>query len=325
MVDKSKDTIIIYETPSKGVELRIKNETLWLNQKSIADIFETSTDNIGLHLKNIYKEGELDEKATTEDSSVVQIEGKRHVKRQIKLYNLDAIIAVGYRVSSKKATHFRQWATKIIKNHMVKGFTLNRKKIKENYDQFLKAVDDVKNLLPEGYSIDKDSVIELISLFADTWLSLDAYDRGEIVIHGATKKRVKLTADKLKDALGLLKQALIEKGEASDIFGVERSKGSIEGIVGNVLQSFDNHELYPSVEEKAAHLLYFIIKNHPFVDGNKRSGAYTFVWFLQQAKILDTMKITPPALTALSLLIAESAPKDKEKMIGLVCMLLAKE
>lgn len=323
-VTESNQSIVIYKSLGKGVELRLKNETLWLSQKSIADIFETSVDNIGLHLKNIYKEKELEEKSTAENSSVVQKEGNRQVKRTVKLYNLDAIIAVGYRISSKKATHFRQWSTKVIKKHLVKGFTINRKKVKENYKQFLSAIEDVKELLPKNFKIEKDSVLELITLFADTWLSLDAYDKDRLLPCGATKKKVELTADKLNQALVELKSMLMEKGEATAIFGTERTKDSVAGIVGNVLQSFANQELYPTIEEKAAHLLYFIIKNHPFVDGNKRSGAYAFIWFLRQAKILDTSKITPAALTALTLLIAESSPKDKEKMVGLVCMLLSK-
>lgn len=322
---KQQDTIVIYEAHAKGVEIRISKETLWLNQKMMADVFDTSTDNIGLHLKNIYREGELEEDTTTEESSVVQKEGSREVKRRVKLYNLDAIIAVGYRVNSKKATHFRQWATKVIKDHLLKGYTIHRNRVQTNFTQFLKAVDDVKSLLPKDFLIDKDSVLELITLFADTWLSLEAYDKDKLVTQGSTKKKVALTAEKLQKALVELKQNLLKKSEASDIFGIERTKDSIAGIVGNVMQSFAGQELYPSVEEKAAHLLYFIIKNHPFVDGNKRSGAYAFVWFLQQAKILDITCMTPPALTALTLLIAESSPKDKDKMIGLVCAFLAKK
>src|SRR4029079_3417124 len=150
MKKQEQDSIVIYSTLDKGVEVRISNETLWLNQKMIADVFETSVDNIGLHLKNIYQEDELDEDSTTEDSSVVQKEGKREVKRKIKQYNLDAIIAVGYRVNSKKATQFRRWATKILKDHMVAGFTVNKNRIQTNYNHFLKAVDDVKSLLPKG-------------------------------------------------------------------------------------------------------------------------------------------------------------------------------
>ena len=167
-------------------------------------------------------------------------------------------------------------------------------------------------------------MLELITLFADTWFSLDAYDRDTLITKGATKKRVGLASEKLSRALTELKQTLIAKGEATNLFGTERANDSVAGIVGNVMQSFGGEDLYPSIEEKAAHLLYFIIKNHPFVDGNKRSGAYAFVWFLRQAKILDVTRITPPALTALTFLIAESSPKDKDKMIGLVCTVLKK-
>ena len=313
------DSIVIYNTLAKGVEVRISNETLWLNQKTIADVFETSADNVGLHLKNIYQEDELDEESTTEESSVVQKEGKRRVTRKIKQYNLDAIIAVGYRVNSKKATLFRRWSTKILKDHIITGFSINRLRIKANYESFLKAVDDVKSLLPGSGAVDNESVLELIKLFADTWVSLDAYDKDQLSIEGTTKKKVKLTAEKLNQGLAELKVALIAKKEATDIFGVERTKDSVAGIIGNVMQSFGGDELYPTVEVKAANLLYFIVKNHPFVDGNKRSGAYAFVWYLREAGILDITKISPPALTAITLLIAESAPKDKEKMIGLVC------
>ena len=325
MKKQEQDSIVIYSTLSKGVEVRLSKETLWLNQKVIADVFETSVDNIGLHLKNIYTEEELDENSTTEESSEVQKEGKRQVKRKIKLYNLDAIIAVGYRVNSKKATQFRRWSTKILKDHIVTGFTINRNRIQTNYGQFLQAVDDVKSLLPAGTVIDNESVLELIKLFADTWFSLDAYDKDQLPTEGTTKKKVKLTAEKLSQGLAELKKALIAKGEATEIFGVERTKDSIASIIGNVMQSFGDEELYPTVEAKAANLLYFIVKNHPFVDGNKRSGAYAFVWYLRQAKILDATRISPPALTAITLLIAESAPKDKEKMVGLVCGFLKRK
>lgn len=317
-----QDSIVIYDTLVKGVEVRVSKDTLWLSQKIMSDVFETSSDNIGLHLKNIYQEGELDEDSTTEESSVVQKEGAREVKRKVKQYNLDAIIAVGYRVNSKKATQFRRWSTKVLKDHMLNGYTINHQRIKANYNQFLKALDDVKSLLPADSVVNNENVLALIKLFADTWFSLDAYDKDQLSKEGVTKKKVKLTAEKLSLALTDLKLALIEKGEATDIFGVERSKDSIAGIIGNVMQSFGGEELYPTVEAKAANLLYFIVKNHPFVDGNKRSGAYAFIWYLRLAKILDVTKITPAALTAITLLIAESNPKDKEKMIGLVCTLL---
>lgn len=317
------NNIVIYQSKAGALELKadLGQETIWLTQDQIADLFSVQKAAISKHLKNIFSIKELDVNSVV---SILETTAKDNKVYKVKHFNLDVVLSVGYRVNSKKATHFRQWATKTLKNHIINGYTLNRHRIKANYDEFLKAVDDVKSLLPANSAVDNDSVFELIKLFADTWVSLDAYDRDQLPVEGVTKKKVKLTADKLSQALIELKQTLIAKGEATDIFGVERTKDSITGIIGNVMQSFGGEELYPTVETKAANLLYFIIKNHPFVDGNKRSGAYAFVWYLRQAKILDITKITPPALTAITLLIAESSPKDKEKMIGLVCSFLKK-
>jgi len=315
---KTHEQIIIYQSKDKNIELdvTIDHETVWLTQAQMTKLFGRDRTVITKHINNIFKEGELAEKSNVQNMHLANSD------KPVKTYNLDVVISVGYRVKSLEGTRFRQWATQTLKNHILIGYTINRHRIQKNYDQFLKAVDDVKNLLPKNFLIDKDSVLELITLFADTWLSLDAYDKDELVTQGTTKKKVSLTAEKLNKALAELKLNLIAKGEASNIFGLERTENSVAGIIGNVMQSFAERELYPSVEEKAAHLLYFIIKNHPFVDGNKRSGAYAFVWFLRQAKILDIAKITPPALTAITLLIAESEPKDKEKMVGLVCSFL---
>lgn len=314
------EQIIIYQSKNKDVELSVTvdQETVWLTQAQMTKLFGRDRTVITKHINNIFREEELVEKSNVQNMHLANSD------KPVKTYNLDVVISVGYRVKSIEGTRFRQWATKILKDHIYKGYTINRQRIKGNYDEFLKAVEDVKNLLPAGSVVDNDSVIELIKLFADTWFSLDAYDRDQLPTEGTTKKKVKLTAEKLNQGLAELKQVLVAKGEATDIFGVERTKESIAGIIGNVMQSFGGEELYPTVEAKAANLLYFIIKNHPFVDGNKRSGAYAFVWFLRHAKILDVARITPPALTAITLLIAESAPKDKDKMIGLVCAFLAK-
>jgi prophage maintenance system killer protein len=318
--------VAIYQLKNGALQLKAdgQHDTIWASLMQIAELFGTDKSGISRHINNIYKSAELSRKATVAKFATVQIEGGRSTTRNIEYFNLDLILSVGYRVNSKQATHFRQWATKILKEHIQKGYTINRSRIEKNYNDFLKAVDDVKNLLPAGVSVDHDSVLELVTLFADTWLSLDAYDKDELVMQGITKKKVALTAEKLNSALVTLKQELVAKNEATEIFGVERTKNSIAGIIGNVMQSFSGHDLYPSIEAKAAHLLYFIIKNHPFVDGNKRSGAYAFIWFLRQAKILDLTQITPAALTALTLLIAESNPKDKDRMVGLVCTLLAR-
>lgn len=243
---------------------------------------------------------------------------------QVQFYNLDIILAVGYRTNSKRAIEFRQWATKTLRAHIVDGYTINKTRIAKNYDAFLQTVAEVKALLPKGTAIDTESILELVTLFADTWLSLDAYDKDVLATKGATKKSVKITAEMFVEALAVLKESLIANDEATDLFATERERGSLGGIIGNVMQAFGGKDVYPTVEEKAAHLLYFVIKNHPFLDGNKRSGAYAFVWFLAKAKVLDTTRITPPALTAITLLVAESDPTHKDKMIGLVLTLLSK-
>lgn len=316
-------TTIIYQSKSGALELKTDkgHETIWLTQEQIASLFDVQKAAISKHLKNIFDAEELYEKSVV---SILETTARDNKVYKIKHFNLDAVLSVGYRINSKKATHFRQWATKTLKEHIQKGYTINRNRIKSNYQDFLKAVSDVKSLLPANLLVNHDSVLDLITLFADTWFSLDAYDRDRLDTQGVTKKKAALTADKLAQALTELKQILIAKNEATDLFGTEHTKNSIAGIVGNVMQSFSGEDLYATIEEKAAHLLYFIIKNHPFIDGNKRSGAYAFVWFLKQAKILDVARITPPALTALTLLIAESSPKDKDKIIGLVCAILKK-
>jgi len=323
---KAPNSVVIYQAKSGAIELRgdVHTETIWATQAQIARVFGVERSVVTKHIRNIYQDNELAEKGTCAKIAQVQKEGEREVKRTIEHYNLDIILSVGYRVNSKTATQFRQWATKTLRQHITKGYTLNPKVIKNNYAEFQKAIENIKRLLPAGSNIDHASVLELVSAFADTWLSLDAYDKDALQSKGATKKRVAVTAEKLVGSITDFKSILVDRGEATEIFAVERSVGTISGIVGNVMQSFGGNDLYGTVEEKAAHLLYFIIKNHPFVDGNKRSGAYAFVWFLRQAKILDTTRITPPALTALTLFIAESEPMHKEKMIRLVLQLLKK-
>jgi len=318
--------VIIYQTKSGALELRkdIGNETMWATQAQIAQLFDVTPQNITLHLNNIFKDRELNIQATCKESLQVQIEGKRRIERSIKFYNLDAIIAVGYRINSVMGTNFRIWATKTLREHITKGYTINRSRVAQNYGNFMRAVSDVKALLPAGSNVSNESILELIGLFSDTWLSLDAYDKERLATKGATKRSVKLTVDKIVEAIKLLKVSFAEKGEDTNIFATERERGNLAGIVGNVMQVLSGGEVYPTLEEKAAHLFYFMVKDHPFVDGNKRIGAYVFVWFLRQAGILDISRITPSALTALTLLVAESDPRYKEKMIQLVLTLLVK-
>jgi prophage maintenance system killer protein len=321
---KPDNQIVVYQAKSGALELRAdaSRETFWLTQQQVAGIFNVQKAAISKHVKNIFDSRELDKRSTVSKMETVQKEGERSITRSVEHYNLDLVLSIGYRVNSKQATLFRQWATKTLRQYIVDGYAINRARIGKNYEQFLEAVERVKQLLPTDAVIDTRSVLELVNAFADTWLSLDAYDKGQLSAKGMTKKRVALTAEKLKKNLATFKSTLAEKGEASEHFGVERNVEAVEGIVGNVMQSFAGKELYETAEEKAAHLLYFMVKNHPFVDGNKRSGAYAFVWFLNQASILHTNKLTPPALTALTLLVAASDPKDKERVIGLITSLI---
>ena len=315
MANKNKQ-LIIYQTKSGALELRadVVNETIWASRIQMAEIFGVNPPAISKHIQNIYKERELSKKATSSKMELVQNEAGRQVKRQVDIYNLDILIAVGYRINSIVGTKFRQWATKTLRSYIVNGYAINKKRISKNYQQFLEAVDDIKKLLPSDASIDTGSVLELINMFASTWLSLDAYDKDALEIRGTTKKKVVLTTEKLLENLKKLKRILIEKGEATEIFGQERSVGFVSGIIGNIMQTFGGKDLYSSIEEKAANLLYFMVKDHPFVDGNKRSGAYTFIWFLRQARILDTSKLTPPALTAITILVAEKRARKSHSL-----------
>lgn len=315
--------VIIYQTKSGALELRkdIKNETMWATQAQIAEVFGVSVKTISEHFTNIFKSKELDKNSVIRNFRNTASDGKSY---NTQFYNLDAIISVGYRVNSKTATLFRKWTTKTLREHIINGYTINRSRIAQNYSKFMKAVGDVRALLPAGSNVSNESILELIGLFSDTWLSLDAYDKERLATKGATKRSVKLTVDKIVEAIKLLKISFAEKGEDTGIFATERERGNLAGIVGNVMQVLAGGEVYPTLEEKAAHLFYFIVKDHPFVDGNKRIGAYIFIWFLRQSGILDISRITPSALTALTLLVAESDPGYKEKMIQLVLTLLVK-
>jgi prophage maintenance system killer protein len=318
---KNNNELVIYQTKSGALELRgdAEKETVWATLDQIAEVFGRDNSVISRHFKNIFDDGELDRNAVVAKNATTAADGKTY---QVEYYNLDAIISVGYRVNSKVATQFRQWATKTLREHITKGYTINRKRVSQNYDAFMKAVADVQTLLPEHVTLDPKAVLELIKEFASTWVSLDAYDKESLELKGITKKRVTLVSTDLNAAITKLKEELMRKGEATDMFASERREGNIEGIVGNVMQSFGGKSVYPTAEEKAAHLLYFMVKNHPFTDGNKRSGAFAFVWFLRKVGVKGSKNINPAALTALTLLIAESDPKKKEQMVALVTQML---
>ena len=319
----SKNQIIIYQSKTGAIELKgdIVKDTIWATQAQIADIFDSERSVITKHIRNILKDKELDSNSVCAKFAHTASDGKTY---QVQMYNLDIILAVGYRANSSRAITFRQWATKTLREHIVNGYTINRNRIKNNYSEFMQAVENIKILLPQNGIMNQMDVLELVSAFSATWLSLDAYDKDKLVTSGSTKRSVNITAEQLTQALRDFKVILMKKGVATELFGIERERQNVEGIIGNVMQSFGGKSLYPTIEEKAVHLLYFMVKDHPFIDGNKRNGAYAFIWFLKKTGVFNINTITPATLTALTLLVAESEPKNKERMIKLILQLLMK-
>jgi len=309
--------LAIYQTKGGAIELRqdFDKETFWATQKDLSVIYEKDQSVISRHINNIFKDEELNKKSNMQKLHIANSD------KPVKLYSLDIILAVGYRVNSTKAIEFRQWATKILKQHITKGFTINQNKINKNRQEFLRAVEDIKLLTKDNQNVQTEDILELIKSFSYTWFSLDKYDKSSFPKTG-TKKKISITSKDLYQGLSKLKKELINRGEASEIFSQEKTPGNLEGIVGNVFQAVFGREVYKTIEEKAAHLLYFIIKNHPFNDGNKRSGAFAFIWFLNKAKFNFKDRINPGSLATLTILIAESNPKDKEKMIGIILLML---
>lgn len=324
-------TIEIYqlENGSSEVQVKIENDTVWLSQKQMAQLFDKDSDTISLHIKNIYYSGELDETSTTEESSVVQQEGKRKVKRRIKLYNLDAIISVGYRVNSKRGIQFRIWANKILKEYLVKGFSINQKRLVQQNEQLKELQETVKilgNVLGHKSLSNDESIglLEIISDYAYALDILDQYDYQRLGIRDTSgKERYQLSYYEA------IEQILIAKKVygSSDLFGHEKDQ-SFQSSIGTIYQTFDGEELYPSVEEKAANLLYLVTKNHSFSDGNKRIAAFLFLYFLERNGILfdegGNKRIADNALVALTLMIAVSNPEEKDTMTKVVVNLINK-
>ncbi len=314
----NKGEIILYKD-KPNVEVRLDNDTIWLNQKQMSELFDKDSDTIGLHLKNIFKTKELDKKATTEKYSVVQTEGNRQVNRNILFYNLDAIISVGYRVNSKRGTQFRIWANRVLKEYLVKGYAVNEKRLaqKEQEVQILKNGIQILSRAIEEKTADN----EWLAIFAKGLSLLDDYDHELLDSKGLTIKETHYPSQ--DDYQILINQMLAEFD--SDVFGKEKDK-SFQSSIAQIAKGFGEDDFYPTLEEKAAMLLYLVVKNHSFVDGNKRIAAACFLKFLQQNKMLFNTQNQPiisnDTLASLTLFIASSKPEEMETVKRLVISVL---
>jgi prophage maintenance system killer protein len=332
-MQKNNKQIVIYQTPSGAVEVRLdaSNETIFLTQQQVGTLFNVQKAAISKHIKNIFDTDELDKKSTVSILETVQKEGKRTVKRKVEYYNLDLILSIGYRVNSTNATKFRQWATKTLRKYIINGYAINEKRLLEAKNRFYELQEAVLFLQKQSKKeLLKGQETEILNILADyskTLSLLEQYDKGKLKEEKGKKTKFVLRYDECVLIITELKKELITKKEAGDLFGQERG-GSFEGIIKGLYQTFGKKELYPTIEDKASHLLYLIIKDHPFSDGNKRSAAFLFVYFLDKTNYLfkksGERKINDNALTALALLIAESDPKEKETMIKIIKNLITK-
>lgn len=320
---KTENQIIIYTSSDNKTEVTVKmqDETVWLTQAQMAELFDKDVRTINDHIKNIFAEWELDNISTIRNFRIVRKEWQREVSREIEHYNLDAIISVGYRVNSKRGTAFRIWATQRLREYLTQGYSINQKRL----DELGKTI---KLLTDNGKKIDGDEakwLLDIIANYTESFLLLNRYDTGDLTDSGSEDITYVIEYIAAKHAIEELKNKLLEKWEANDLFGNEKDKSFI-WILSSIIATFDSNYLYTTIEEQAAHLLYFIIKDHPFTDGNKRIGAFLFIWFLEKNrhrfKANGEVKINDTGLTTLALLIAQSDPKEKEMMIRLVINLI---
>ncbi len=306
------------------IEVKFEGETVWLNQMQIVELFDSSKQNVSYHINQILLENELDEDRTVKEFLTVRFEGKREIKRSIDYYNLDMIISVGYRIKSKQATQFRIWATQRLKEYLVQGYSINQKRL----EQLQKVVEVIQNT-SNSKQLNADEATGLLNIlhqYTRSFVLLSQYDSKTLSAYSLSDNiTYEITYKEAVNAIYELKKELISLGEASELFGKMKDE-SFEGTLKNITQTFDGNYLYPSVEEQAANLLYLVIKNHFFTDGNKRIGAFLFVWFLEknkhQFKKSGELKINDNALIALTLLVAQSNPSDKEIMVKLIVNLI---
>ena len=318
--------IVIYDDGSVRLETTVDKDTIWLSQKQLCELFERDKSVISRHIRNIFKEGELEKESVVAKNATTAADGKTY---QVDYYNLDMIISLGYRVNSKRATQFRRWATSILKEYLLKGYALDQERLKqEKLAELERTIETIIQAVESRTLAENEAkgFIEIIGNYAKSWALLQGYDEQTLQEVIATKEqRFILDYDEAKEAITALKKELMAKGEATELFGNEKA-GEFKGNLLNIYQSFGGEELLPSVEQKAANLLYYIVKGHPFNDGNKRIGAYLFVLFLHKNGTLykpnGEARINDNALAALTLLVATSMPEQKEIIIRLIMNML---
>jgi len=320
--------VILY-TDDKGqvsLEVSLENETVWLSQKQMAELFDKNVKTINEHIGNVFKEGELEQNSVIRNFRITANDGKTY---DVAHYNLDVIISVGYRVKSKRGTQFRIWASKILKDYLIKGYALNHQRINaQSLNELTATMELVRKSIEskELSSNEAKGLLDIINNYAKTWALLQGYDSDALhALQGTLNQRFILDYDEAKNAIFELKKDLMAKGDATELFGNEKA-GEFKGALLNIYQTFGGVDLLPSIEEKAANLLYYVIKDHAFSDGNKRIGSFLFILFLHKNGIAyktnGESKINDNALVSLALLVAASEPNQKELMVKLIVNLL---
>ena len=316
--------VAIYESASGQIAVTVEHDSVWLRQEQLAELFGRDRTVIGRHIRNVFAEGELERESNVQNLHIAGSD------KPVTFYNLDVIISLGYRVKSREGTRFRQWANQVLKQHLTRGYTLNRERFEANARELEAALELVRKAArtPELGEAGGRGLVEIVSRYTQTFLWLRRYDEGLLTEPTGSPGGELPDAAQARRQLAELKAQLMARGEASDLFARERGDG-LAALLGNLEQSVFGEPAYPSLESKAAHLLYFVVKNHPFADGNKRSGAYLFVDFLHRnGRLLDAegnAVINDTGLAALTLLVAESAPAQKDTLIRLIMNMLALE
>ena len=310
-----KKELVIFETLDKEISLSVEilENTVWLTQNQMAELFKTTKQNISLHANNCFKEGELDKKSVVKESLTTAADGKNY---KTKLYNLDVIISVGYRVKSKRGVEFRQWANEILKQYILKGYVVNKKRLQA----LEKTVDIQTKMWANALDVEEADILKAVNEYTDALLLLDQYDHQTLKKPSGKMPTYRITYDECVTMVNNMRDSF-----NTDVFGIEKEAGKVKGIIAAIYQSAFGYDAYPSLEEKAAYLLYFMIKDHPYADGCKRIAASLFLEFLDRNNALfvnGEKKISDGALVAITLMIAESRPEEKDVMVTLVMNLL---